>query len=606
MSTTDDAVSLDYLIVGTGPAGASLAAFMVQNGLKGLAISRAAGTADTPRAHLFNPFALETLRDIGLDKDAIDHATQGQMFQALRWVRSMVGEEYGRVLAWGAHPDHMRNIARATPGTYLDLPQSYLEPILVRYATTNGFQVRYSTKLVSIVETPNGSLCTLHDLVTERDYKVRAKYVFGADGAHSKVADILDLKFIAEPRGGSAINIIFKADIEHLLHKESWAGLHTIIQPDNFLNALAVMRLVRPWNQWILIMSYGPGPEHDHYRTMKTDSPFLIPLIHKMIGDDTVKIEVQRIDPWVINEAVAETYSLPGKNLFILGDAAHRHPPPHGNGSNTCIQDAYNLAWKVAYVEKGLAGRALLDSYTVERQPVGATIVREAMVQFFGHININKALGQLGATEEEGMKQIAELSAPTPAGEARRKELHDALEYKRQECENLGLAMNQWYDSSAVYLDDEKEPRPKLEGDPIVEVLISTYPGTRLPHAWLDLPKRQKLISTQDLAGHASFCLFIGHLGQAWRQAAANITKATGIPINTYGIGMGLDYLDINREWYMNREVDEDGCVLVRPDRFVAWRSKKMVDNCEGKLQQVFHKILSREGLQSKTYTASR
>ncbi|TGJ82853.1 hypothetical protein E0Z10_g5917 [Xylaria hypoxylon] len=596
-----DEVKVDFLVVGA--PGGSLARCVLGSerqfaGLKGIVIARALGTADTPRAHVFNPFALETLRDIGLEKDAIGHATHGEMFQSFRWVRSMVGEEYGKVQAWGANPKNMGDLARASPCQYLDLPQSHLEPILVRYASSKGFQFRFSTQLVGLEEIPEStdSLCTIRDLISQHEFQVRAKYVFGADGSRSKVARTLGLKYIVEPRPGLACNILFKADIGHLIPKERYAGLHSIIQPDNFLGMVPLMRLIRPWNQWILVCNF---PEEDsRFKDLTPQSPGLIDIVHQAIGDSSVEVEIQRLDPWTVNESVAEKYSVDGRNVFILGDAAHRHPPAHANGSNTCVQDAYNLAWKVAYVAKGLAGPKLLESYSIERQPEGATLVREANQQLGAHRDVWKALGQVAATAEEGVRQLAELSEPTPAGDKRRQVLHEALEEKRRECENLGLSMNQWYDSSAVYLDDEKDVRPALNGDPIVDILISTYPGNRLPHAWVDIPKRQKLISTHDLAGRGAFSLFIGHRGYAWREAAANIAKATGIPINTYAIGLGLDYIDVYRDWYKSREVEEDGCVLVRPDRFVAWRSKTIVSDCEGKLQQVFDSVLSRDSIQ--------
>ncbi|KAI0418453.1 FAD binding domain-containing protein [Xylaria grammica] len=598
-SSIKDAVNVDFLVVGAGPAGASLAAFMAQNGLQGIVIARASGTADTPRAHVFNPFALETLRDLGLEEDAIGHATRGEMFQSFRWVRNMVGEEYGKVQAWGANPKNMGDLARASPCQYLDLPQSYLEPILVRYASSKGFQFRFSTQLVNVEEIAGStdSLCTLRDLLTQHDFQVRAKYVFGADGSRSKVARILDLKYIVEPRPGLAFNVLFRADIGHLIPKERYAGLHSIIQPENFPGMVPLMRLIRPWNQWILVCNF---PEEDtRFKNVTPESPELIDLVHQAIGDSSVKVEIERLDPWTVNESVAEQYSIEGRNVFILGDAAHRHPPAHANGSNTCVQDAYNLAWKVAYVAKGLAGPELLESYSTERQPAGATLVREANQQLYAHRDVWVALGHYAPTVEEGVRRLKELSAPTPEGDKRRQILHDALEEKRRECENLGLSMNQWYDSSAVYLGDEKEARPALNGDPVVDILISTYPGSRLPHAWVDIPKRQKLISTHDLAGHGAFSLFIGHRGQAWREAAASITKATGIPINTYAIGLGLDYIDVYRDWYKSREVEEDGCVLVRPDRFVAWRSKTIAPDCDSKLREVFNSVLSRGGLQS-------
>lgn len=166
-----------------------------------------------------------------------------------------------------------------------------------------------------------------------------------------------------------------------------------------------------------------------------------------------------------------------------------------------------------------------------------------------------------------------------------------------QELGSLGLAYNQWYTSKAVYLEDELDPRPLLEGDPVVEVQVITFPGSRLPHVWLDIPERGNLTSTLDLAGKGRFCLLTGVGGGAWRDAAKNIQKKHGIPIVTYGIGPGLDYIDVYRDWFRKRGVDEHGCVLVRPDRFVAWRSVKVTDNCEAKLMQVLDQILSRHEL---------
>ncbi|KAI0391448.1 FAD binding domain-containing protein [Xylariaceae sp. FL0594] len=596
---------VDYLIVGAGPAGASLAAFMAQNGLKGICISKAPGTADTPRAHVFNPFALETLRDLGIEADARGHGVQGEAFKYFRWVRSIVGEEYGKVQAWGAHPDTQRDVLKASPCDYIDLPQSYLEPILLRYASSRGFHFKYSTELVEVHDVPGGSstdtLCTLLDTVTQQAFQVRAKYVFGADGARSKVAQVLGLQYDTLARKGVAMNVLFRADLGHLMTigKERWAGLHSVIQPDNFPGVVPLLRCIRPWNEWILVCN--APEENELFRSLFNDkgNPGIKKLIHQVIGDDSIDVEVTRLDPWTVRESVALTYSVEGKNQFILGDAAHRHPPAHANGSNTCVQDGYNLAWKVAYVAKGWAGQKLLDSYNDERQPVGATLVREANDQLRAHVAVWQALGGFAQTSEEGLRQLAELKEATPAGERRRRKLHEVLEEKRREGDNVGLSYNQWYVSSAVYLADEAEPRPALEGDPIVKIQISTYPGSRLPHAWLDLPMRRKEISTHDLAGHGAFTLFTGHGGEAWKKAADAITKATGIPIKAYGIGIGLDYIDVYRDWYTSREVEEDGCVVVRPDRFVAWRSKTKVSDAQAKLQQVIDAVLSRDGLQS-------
>ncbi|KAH8895385.1 hypothetical protein GQ53DRAFT_855813 [Thozetella sp. PMI_491] len=596
---TSDA-ELDFLVVGAGPAGAALASFLGQNGLKGLVISCAPGTAETPRAHMVNPFALECLRDIGLEEDSLSHATRGIMFQSMRWCRSMVGEEYGKIFAWGSHPDTTRDTTIASPCEWIDLPQSWMEPILVKYASQHGFPVRFSTTLLHVERSSSGVVCDIQDEITKTTSKIRAKYLFGADGAKSTVARSQDFPFTTNSPGGIACNILLNADLERHMHRERHAQLHWIMKPDQKIRfgVAPTLRMVRPWKQWLLV-SFSPGATEDPFKDLTSKSPELVNYVREIIGDDQVEVEILRLDPWSVRDSIAEKYSS-GGNVFLLGDAAHRHPPSYGLGSNTCIQDAYNLAWKIAFVSRGLAGPSLLESYSEERQPIGASLVHGSNEQLKAHAAVWQALGMFAETPEEGLRQVQELSVASDAGAERREQLHAALEWKRKEGESLGLGMNHWYVSSAVYLQDEPEPRPALEGDPVVKIQISTYPGSRLPHAWLDLPTRLKMISTHDLAGHGSFCLFTGHGGNAWKKAVSEISASTGIPIKCYGIGIGLDYHDVYREWRQWRGVEDNGCVLVRPDRFVAWRSGKMVDDCKGKLLRVMNQILSRHELKAE------
>lgn len=257
------------------------------------------------------------------------------------------------------------------------------------------------------------------------------------------------------------------------------------------------------------------------------------------------------------------------------------------------MQDGLNLAWKIAYVAKRLAGPELLDSFTPERQPVGTKLVKASAQGFASHGLVWKALGAFAPTYEEGKTEREELSDPSREGEERRALLHTALEGMRVEAESLGMQMNQHYVSNAIYLDDEK-PRPKFEGDPVIAGDVTTYPGSRLPHAWLTGKVPSQNISTVDLSGFGAFSLFTGHGGAAWKDAAAIASKQLGVPINAYGIGWGLDYHDKYRDWIKKREVEADGCLLVRPDNFVAWRSMTMIDNCEEKLLHVLKTVLSR------------
>lgn len=288
-----------------------------------------------------------------------------------------------------------------------------------------------------------------------------------------------------------------------------------------------------------------------------------------------------------------QVQSDPDLPSFCLGDAVHRHPPLNGLGSNTCIQDAYNLAWKIAYVLKGKADPTLLESYSLERQPVGESVIKRANQGLRDHVPVWESLGMMDPSLEVRKKLFAELEAATPEGVARRERFQTAIKGTAHEFHGVGVEMNQRYESKAVYPDDEG-PRPPLGLNPVLDHEITTYPGSRLPHAWLNTRSPGKQISTIDLAGHCAFSLFTGIGGESWKSAAAKVGKVLGIEIRAYSIGWRQDYEDVYFDWSLRREVDEDGCVLVRPDRFVAWRSRGKIAAPEEKLLHVLKTILGR------------
>lgn len=194
------------------------------------------------------------------------------------------------------------------------------------------------------------------------------------------------------PSQGTWTNVSFKADITNLMGQRH-GQLHWVMNPDakSILGPAACIRAVRPWREWLFI-SFTPG-DRDPYGSLKIDDPRLNASIREALGLDesdstnNSPVTVTRTDWWVVRETVAKNY-LSDENVFLLGDAAHRHPPAYGLGSNTSLQDAYNLAWKVAYVAKGLAGPGLLQSYSGERQPVGAQLVRVSNAAMPGHLAV--------------------------------------------------------------------------------------------------------------------------------------------------------------------------------------------------------------------------
>ncbi|KAF7125419.1 hypothetical protein CNMCM5793_001597 [Aspergillus hiratsukae] len=593
-SRTPD-VETEFLIVGAGPAGASLACFLTSYGLKGIMVSAAPGTANTPRAHITNMAAQECLRDIGLDKDLETLASKGDHMIHTRWCHSMAGEEYARIHSWGNDPRRKGDYEAASPCAPLDLPQTLLEPVLIRHATVNGFRTRFDTTLLDFTQDADGRYTViLQDNISQSQYRIKTKYLFGADGARSQVVKTLDLPMSIKPGQGLAINILVKADLSHLV-KHRQGNLHWVMQPDREhpeFGWQGIVRMVKPWHEWMFILfpnrecDINIQPSRDEYMSRVRD----------FIGDDT-PAEILDISKWFINEIIAEEYSK--GNVMCLGDAVHRHPPMNGLGSNTCIQDAFNLAWKVAYVHRGLADKSLLDTYSVERQPVGKSVITRANQAFRDHFNVWEALGTLPKDLSDRKAALEELASDTEKGEARRKAFRDAITETSHEFHALGIEMGQCYSGRGVYVADEPlpySPSGSAAQDSILFYEPTTYPGCRLPHVWLNKAVPGPRKSTIDLAGHGAFALLIrGPGGQVWKEAAANISKQLGVPLNAYTIGYRQDWEDVYFDWARLSGVQESGVVLVRPDRFVAWRAQRALSNandCERKLAQVMRSVL--------------
>ena len=280
-------------------------------------------------------------------------------------------------------------------------------------------------------------------------------------------------------------------------------------------------------------------------------------LVINGIGKSDVAVEILGIAHWQPAQLLAEHFQL--RRVFLVGDAAHTMPPKLGLGVNTAIQSAQNLAWKLAAVLKCNAGAQLLSTYQTERYPVG--------------------------------RLASEQSLVGPAASVLTQGSDDKLLDPGKRVSLFSLIAGYRYHSQAV-LDDDNGP--SSPGD--IDLLdgpeeLNGLPGTRAPHLWVE--RQGQRISTLDLLD-GPFVLLTGAAGTPWQRAAAEVAASLGIELAAYRLGTDGDLLDLEDGWRAKLGMPAEGALLVRPDGFVAWRTRTLPANPEQRLEHALSAILCR------------
>lgn len=575
----------DVLVVGTGPMGATTALALATYGVRVQVVNRYNWTANSPRAHITNQRAVEVLRDLGLEQDARRDATPWEWMGDTLFTTSLAGPEIARLRTWGTGDERIGDYLQGSPCAMLDLPQDKMEPLLVQRAAARGAVFSFNTEYLWHEQDATGVTVSLRDLKSGREYTQRARYLVGADGAKSKVMDDAGLALEGQLARAATAYVLFRADLtRYVAHRPSI--LYWIVTSNAAFGeiGMGLLRAIEPWKQWIAGWGFD----------MKQGEPDFSPeeikrRVRLLVGDPELEIEIDSTSVWYVNQAHAPVYSR--GRVFCGGDAVHRHPPSSGLGSNTCMQDAFNLAWKLAFVVKGHAGEHLLDSYTLERAPVGAQIVKRANQSRLDYAPLNRTFRDADAPDPVAAG-IEKLADPGPEGVARRTALAEALKLKNTEFNAQGIELNQRCVSGAV-LPDSDSSEEVWKRDPVLHVQPTTRPGAKLPHAWL-VGADGRRVSTLDLVGKGRFSLVTGIAGQSWVEAATRLNLPF---LRTVVIGLPGAH-DAYCNWHGVREIDEAGALLVRPDGVVAWRQHcGAVDVAEAQaaLEQALASLLDRK-----------
>lgn len=549
----------DILIVGSGPTGSVLALALATYGVRAHVVSMWNWLAHTPRAHITNLRAVEIFRDLGFERQVMERATPWDQIGDTLYTTSLAGEEIVRERTWGTGERRKGDYLQASPCAMVDMIQSKLEPLIVENAASRGAVFSFNTEYLRHEQDDAGVTAYLRERLTGREYTLRARYLVGADGARSAVAEEIGLPIEGHMARAGTVYALFDADLTHLVaHRPSI--LNWIMSTDTSFGeiGMGLLRAVVPWKRWIAGWGFDIS-KGDPDRTTE----FVTRRIKSMIGDPTIEPQIVSTSIWYVNQAYATQYSR--GRVFCAGDAVHRHPPTSGLGLNTCVQDAFNLGWKLAYVVKDFGGASLLESYSDERVPVGKQIVLRANQSRLDYARINACV-RVEEAENPVLEGLRRLKDEGEEGQQRRHALLAAIRNKDTEFNALGVELNQRYASAAVIADPGSAPEV-FERDPTLHLQATTRPGAKLPHVWL-VGVDSRRLSTLDAVGKGKFTVLTGIAGSAWVAAA----RSLDLPfLRTVVVGTP-QYQDLYCDWRERMEVDEGGVILVRPDGYVAWR----------------------------------
>ena len=590
--TTGIDEEVPVLVVGGGGAGLTASMLLARQGVEHLVVSARPRTSDLPKAHVLTQRAMEVLDDVGAADAVARRGTPPEQMAATAFYAGFAGpgSDYGRRLArlecWGAAGAD-EGWRAASPWRQQNLPQIRLEPLLkARAEELSPGRIRFGHELTGLELDDDGVRATVRDNGSGRRYVVRCQYLIGADGGR-RVAGLVGVEY-------EGLGVITQTATLHVSADFSaWAPdpdvlIRWIFSPQ--AGVLVVMVPMGPerWGpqseEWVIHLNYPSGdPRAQSDTQVEADA-------RTALGVPDAPWKIHKITRWSVEAVLASAFR--AGRVFLLGDAAHRHPPTGGLGLTSAIHDAQNLCWKLAMVLGGHASPELLDTYQAERRPVDERNCQRSLENAVNHFEIGAALGiSPDNTTEQNMERLRRLWSGRPEDAGHRSSVLRAMRAQSMEFSELNVEYGYCYQSAAVVPDGRAAPAP---ADGIRVYQPSTRPGSPLPHAWIDDEDGDRR-PLKDLVAPGRFLLIAGEDGQAWCEAARQLAAEVDIPLDTLRIGhLDGDLYDPRCGWLRHRQIASDGAVLVRPDRFIAWRSVTGASEPRAALAAAFGQILAR------------
>ncbi|MCX4689462.1 FAD-dependent monooxygenase [Kitasatospora purpeofusca] len=535
----DDRVPV--LIVGGSLVGLSAALFLGRLGVRHLLVEKHADTSRHPRGRGNNVRTMELYRVAGIEAAIREAASVLAPNHGILQAPSLTGEEQEWLFR---EIDPGGRLARFSPSSWCLCSQNDLEPVLRHAARDLGADIRFGTELLSFEQDADGVTALLRSRETGEERTVRAQYLVAADGPRSPARTELGIGQSGQGELFHNVSITFRAKrLAEVVGDRHFIACY-LTNPE----ADGALLPVDNREEWVFHAPWHP--EHGEPLEAFTDER-CARHIRAAVGLPELDVEVTGRAPWHAAERVAESYS--SGRVFLAGDSAHEMSPTGAFGSNTGIQDAHNLAWKLAAVLCGWAGPGLLDTYGLERRPVARV------------------------TSERASARSAEHSHPGYA----------VVPGVGRQAGVLAVALGYRYPQGAVTGTDPRGPV-------VPEAFESAgEPGSRAPHQWLR--RAGVRLSTLDLY-EQTMVLLTGSAGTAWQEGARRAADRLAVPLEAFRIGSdGEDDLapEPGEDFAALHGIGPDGALLVRPDGFVAWRAEGPAEDPAGEVERALREVLS-------------
>lgn len=536
------------LIVGGSLVGLSTSLFLGRLGVPHVLVERHSGTSIHPRGRGNNVRTMEVFRTAGVERRIEEAASVLAGNNGILQTPSLVGD-VGEWLFKEIDPGG--GVARFSPAGWCLCSQNDLEPVLLERARELGGDLRFSTELMSFEQDAEGVTARLKSRDSGEHTTIRADYLVAADGPRSPIRERLGIGQNGPGDLFHNVSVTFESrDLAAVVGDRRFIVCY-LTDPE----ADGALLPVDNQERWVFHLPWHP--EHGETLEEFTEERCR-EHIRRAVGVPDLHVEITGRAPWHAAERIAERYA--DGRVFLVGDAAHEMPPTGAFGSNTGIQDAHNLAWKLSAVLDGWAGPGLLATYDAERRPVAEATSARASSRSVEHSHPGYAPGP---------------GAGNPG--ARKGGI-------------LNVALGYRYPQGAVQGADQSVP---VVPDGL---RLTGEPGSRAPHMWLN--RAGTRVSTLDLYERTPVLLSGARATGRWHEAAQRVAADLSVPLDAYRIGDGPDAelspaaSDVG--WAEIHGVGPDGAVLVRPDGFVAWRSEEASEDPEGELRRVLKAVLGR------------